>query len=81
GQVTVIGFDSSDDILEAIRAGSVTGTITQDPAGIGFTGVENAIKAIDGGAPEAKISVPAAYVDKSNIDDPAIQQVLKPVRK
>lgn len=81
GQVVVVGFDSSEDILQAIRDGVISGTVTQDPAGIGFTGVTNAVKAINGESVDAKVDVPAAFVDASNIDDPAIQQVLKPVRK
>ena len=81
GDVAVVGFDSSDDILQAIRDGVINGTVTQDPAGIGYTGVTNAIKALKGESVDKKVDVPAAYVDATNIDDPAIQQVLKPVRK
>ncbi|MGV9769442.1 substrate-binding domain-containing protein [Microbacterium sp. NPDC003461] len=81
GDIAIVGFDSSDDILEAIRAGVISGTITQDPAGIGYTGVTNAIKAIKGETVDAVVDVPAAFVDASNIDDPEIQQVLKPARK
>lgn len=79
--VATIGFDSSDDILQGIRDGVINGTITQDPAGIGYAGVTNAVKALKGEEVEANVDVSAAYVDASNIDDPEIQQVLKPVRK
>ncbi|ROR96223.1 monosaccharide ABC transporter substrate-binding protein (CUT2 family) [Salana multivorans] len=80
GEVVVVGFDSSDDILQAIRDGVVSGTVTQDPAGIGFAGVTNAIKAIRGESVDAVVDVPAAFVDATNIDDKDVQQVLKPAR-
>ncbi|GGG03992.1 substrate-binding domain-containing protein [Paenibacillus abyssi] len=79
--VAVIGYDSSEDLLKAIRDGVIDGTISQDPAAIGYMGVENAIKVINGEEVEKKTDVPAVYVDNSNIDDEDIQKILYPLGK
>src|SRR4030081_252450 len=48
GKVTVIGYDSGQQQMDAIRAGTEAGAITQDPIGIGFKCVEAAVNAIGG---------------------------------
>ncbi|MBQ6928943.1 MAG: substrate-binding domain-containing protein, partial [Oscillospiraceae bacterium] len=53
-KVMVMGFDATDDAIEAIKAGRMAGTIAQQPALIGSTAVENAVKLI-GGESIAKI--------------------------
>lgn len=78
GEVHVIGFDSSDQILASITAGDIDGTVTQDPAKEGFLGVENAVKTLQKKTVEKKVPVPALYVDKSNINDPSVQKILHP---
>jgi len=79
--VAVIGYDSSEDLLQAIRNGVIDGTISQDPAAIGYTGVANAVKVLKGEAVEKDVPVSAVYVDKSNIDNEDIQKILYPLGK
>lgn len=40
GQVKVVGFDEHEETLQAIREGSVVGTVVQDPYGFGYRSVE-----------------------------------------
>jgi ribose transport system substrate-binding protein len=79
--LAVIGYDSSEDLLKAIREGIIDGTISQDPSAIGYTGVENAIKVIKGEEVEKKVAVSAVYVDINNIDNDDIQKILYPLGK
>jgi len=46
--IFVVGFDATDDALAAVKAGSMYGTIAQQPAMIGSLGVETADKVIKG---------------------------------
>jgi len=80
-EVAVIGYDSSEDLLEAIRNGIIDGTISQDPTAIGYTGVGNAIKVLKGETVEKEVPVAAVYVDKNNIDNEDIQKILYPLGK
>jgi ribose transport system substrate-binding protein len=76
GKVTVIGYDSGKQQMDAIRAGTEAGAITQDPIGIGYKCVESAVKAINGETLPKTIDTGFHYYDKTNIDDPAIAALL-----
>ncbi len=76
GKITVIGYDSGKQQMDAIRAGTEAGAITQDPIGIGYKCVESAVKAINGETLPKTIDTGFHYYDKTNIDDPAIAALL-----
>jgi ribose transport system substrate-binding protein len=68
GKVTVIGYDSGQQQMDAIRSGAEAGAITQDPIGIGFKCVEAAVKAIKGEKLDKNIDTGFKWYDKKNID-------------
>ena len=76
GKIVVIGYDSGQQQMDAIRDGSEAGAITQDPIGIGYKCVEAAVKAVKGETLPKNIDTGFKWYDKTNIDDPAIQAVL-----
>ncbi len=76
GQIVVIGYDSGQTQLDAIRSGLEAGAITQDPIGIGYKCVDAAVKAIKGVAQPKTIDTGFYWFDKTNIDDPKIAAVL-----
>src|SRR5436189_3084378 len=76
GKVTVIGYDSGQQQLDAIRAGTEAGAITQDPIGIGFKCVEAAVNALKGQTLQKNIDTGFKYYDKTNIDNPDIAALL-----
>lgn len=76
GQIVVIGYDSGQQQLDAIRAGVEAGAITQDPIGIGYKCVEAAVKAINGETLPKTIDTGFHWYDKTNIDDPTIAPLL-----
>jgi ribose transport system substrate-binding protein len=76
GQLTVIGYDSGQQQLDAIRSGVEAGAITQDPIGIGYKCVEAAVKALNGEELPKTIDTGFHWYDKTNIDDPTIAPLL-----
>ncbi len=76
GKVTVIGYDSGQQQMDAIRAGTEAGAITQDPIGIGFKCVEAAVNALKGQTLPKNIDTGYKYYDKTNIDQPDIAALL-----
>ncbi|WP_256843009.1 ABC transporter substrate-binding protein [Ornithinimicrobium cryptoxanthini] len=76
GKVTVVGFDSGQAQIDAIKSGLMAGLVTQDPAGIGRYTVESAVKAIEGEDVEPVVDTGSFWVDSSNIDDEDIQAML-----
>jgi len=76
GKVTVIGYDSGQQQMDAIRSGTESGAITQDPIGIGFKCVEAAVNALKGQTLPKNIDTGFKYYDKTNIDNPDIAALL-----
>ena len=66
--VLVVGFDATDDAVEAVKAGRMGGTIAQQPALLGATAVENAVKLMSGETIEKKIPVEVTLITKENAD-------------
>ncbi len=64
--IMVVGFDATDDALESIKAGRMAGTIAQQPALIGSTAVENAVKLIAGETIPKSIPVEVTLITKEN---------------
>jgi len=64
--VLVVGFDATDDAVEAVRAGRMGGTIAQQPALLGATAVENAVNLINGQSIEKNIPVEVTLVTRDN---------------
>jgi ribose transport system substrate-binding protein len=76
GKLTIIGYDSGQQQMDAIRSGAEAGAITQNPVGIGYKCVEAAVKAINGETLPKIIDTGFMWYDKTNIDAPEIQAVL-----
>ncbi len=76
GKVIAIGYDSGQQQLDAINAGTEAGAITQNPIGIGAKCVDAALDAIAGKSMDKVIDTGYYWYDKTNINNPEIQAVL-----
>lgn len=74
--LVIIGYDSGQQQLEAIKSGQEAGAITQDPIGIGYKCVEAAYKAYMGETLPEFIDTGFHWFDATNIDDPDIAALL-----
>lgn len=74
--VAVIGFDASLDQIEGIKKGIIDGTIAQSPWNIGYTGVTNAIKVLNGESVEKTVDVETVYINKDNVDSEEVKKML-----
>ena len=69
GQIKVVGFDASPGGLAAIEAGTMAGTIAQQPLLMGRMAVETAIKAASGQPVAWFIPVETTLVTADNVDE------------
>ena len=76
--IVVVGFDATDDAIEAIKAGRMDATIAQQPALIGKTAIENAAKLISGQTIPTSIPVEVTLVNIKNVETYAA--VAEPVK-
>lgn len=66
--ILVVGFDATDDAIQAIKEGRMGATIAQQPALIGSTAIENAVKLIQGESIEKEIPVEVTLITKENAE-------------
>jgi ribose transport system substrate-binding protein len=76
GKIVVVGYDSGQAQLDAVRSGVMAGAITQNPVGIGYKCVEAAVKALKGEKLPKNIDTGFFWYDKSNIDSKQIAPLL-----
>lgn len=75
GDVLVVGFDSGEPQMNAIRRGWFAGSVTQDPYTIGYAAVEMAARAARG-EEVSDVEAIALWYTADNIDVPEIQKLL-----
>jgi len=67
--IPIIGYNGDTVALTAIKAGTMTATVGQDPTLMGQDCVQQAIRAIEGKpSPGPTITVPITMVDSSNVN-------------
>lgn len=69
GQVPIIGFDATLDAVDAIQAGTMVGSVAQNPYQMGESSVQAAIKAIHGQSVDKRIDTGSTMVTKDNAAD------------
>ena len=69
GQVTYIGVDVTERLLDGVHSGIVEGLIVQAPHAIGYQAVKMAVDAVNKKLPpNRRVVVDAVYLTKANID-------------
>ena len=71
-----VGFDSGKSQKDAIMEGTLRGSITQNPVGIGECVVDSLAKALAGETLPEVIDTGFYWYDKDNMDDPQVAAVL-----
>jgi ribose transport system substrate-binding protein len=67
GDVAIIGVDGIPEALDAVRAGSMSATVSQYPYVMGQMAVEACVAAVRGARLPARVDAPIAVVTKSNV--------------
>lgn len=78
GKVKLVAFDSSDALIEAMRDGSCSGIVLQDPVEMGYQAVKALVGAINGQPAEDFISTGEYVATPENMQEEKIQKLLKP---
>jgi ribose transport system substrate-binding protein len=65
--VKVVGFDGTPDGLAAIKAGTLSATVAQQPKELGRLAVQNAVKAAKGQKVDSTVKVPVKVVTGKNV--------------
>lgn len=77
-KVKAVGFDASPALIADLKAGVFDSLVVQDPFGMGYGSVTNALKKLKGEQVEKINNMPPALVTQANLDTPEIQARLNP---
>lgn len=76
GKIKIVGFDTSDPIVEAVRKGVVSADIVQYPYRVGQLGVEMMVDALQGKPIERQVKTPFVVATPQNVDTPEVQKFI-----
>ncbi|MDX6312320.1 MAG: ribose transport system substrate-binding protein [Streptomyces sp.] len=65
--VKVVGFDGTPDGLTAVKAGTLSASVAQQPSELGKLAVQNAVKAAKGQKVDSTVKVPVKVVTAKNV--------------
>lgn len=78
GKVKLVTNDSSDALVEEMRAGNLDAMIAQDPFGMAVKAVETVVEKLNGGTPPKRIDLQPRVVTVKELDLPEVREMLKP---
>ncbi len=76
GHIKIVGYDTSDPIVEAIRKGVVSADIVQYPYRVGQLGLEMMVDALQGKPVQRQVNTPFVVATPQNIDTPEVQKFI-----
>lgn len=77
-KVKLIGFDSSDKLVAALKDGDIDGLVVQNPFNMGYLAVKTMTEHLRGKPVDKRIDTGARLVQKNNLDDPAVKEIMQP---
>lgn len=78
GEITIVGWDASSEEVKALKGDVITALVAQNPFGMGYKGVNGAVKMIREGTEVEGGDTGSFLITKENVSDPEIQSVLDP---
>ena len=78
GKVKFLGFDSSGELVEAMRKGEIHGLVLQNPMRMGFLGVKTAVDHLRGQKVEPRVDTGVGLITPETMDTPENKELLSP---
>jgi len=78
GKVKFVGFDSSEKLVQALKAKEIQGLVLQNPFRMGELGVRTMVRHLEGREVEKRIDTGVGVATPENMDEPEIRSLLSP---
>ena len=72
----MVGFDTSEKIIEAVGDGTILGTIAQDPYRMGYAAVVAAARSVAGMENAEAVSTSHLWIDKENVQSDEVRAMV-----
>ena len=77
GKVVLVGFDSSPNLIDDLKAGAIDSLVLQNPFKIGYESVKAIVAKLNGQTPPRVIDTGVALLTKENLETPEMKQLLR----
>jgi ribose transport system substrate-binding protein len=77
GQVVLVGFDWSPNLIDDLKAGALDSLVLQNPYRMGYEGVKTIVEKLHGKEPARRIDTGVKLLTKDNLETPEMQQLIK----
>ena len=78
GKIPFLGFDASQDFIDAMKSGQMQGTVLQNPFKMGALGVRTMVDHLLGKTVEERVDTGVVLVTPANLDTAESRDLLKP---
>jgi ribose transport system substrate-binding protein len=75
-KVVLVAFDSSDSMIEDLRAGAIDAMVVQDPHRMGFEAVKTLVDKLNGKTPPKRLDLNAIVVRAKDLNEPQVKRLL-----
>jgi ribose transport system substrate-binding protein len=76
GKVVLVGFDSSPNLIDDLKAGAIDSLVLQDPFKMGYEGVKTMVAKLNGQTPPRIIDTGVKLLTKENLETPEMQKLI-----
>ena len=77
-QVNMVAFDSTEGMVEDLKAGAIDAMVVQDPFKIGYEAVRTQVDALNGKQLPKRIDLSARVITKPDLEKPDVKALLFP---
>lgn len=78
GKIKLVTFDSSESLVEDLKAGTIDAMVVQDPYRIGFEAVRTIVDKLNGKTLPKQMDLNAVVVLREDLDKPEVRNLLFP---
>ena len=78
GKLKFVAFDSSQGMIEDLKAGIISAMVVQDPFKMGFEAVRSLVDKLNGKTPPKRMDLPAQVIEKQDLDKDDVKKLLDP---
>lgn len=77
GKVVLVGFDSSPNLIEDLKVGTIDSLVLQNPYRMGYEAVKSLVAKLDGQDPPRIVDTGVELLTKDNLETQEMQQLLR----
>jgi ribose transport system substrate-binding protein len=77
GKIILVGFDSSPNLIDDLKAGAIDALVLQNPFKMGYESVKAMVAKLNGQTPPKVIDTGVNLLTKDNLETPEMKELLK----